>query len=69
MMILSLLLSLFIILSLIEPFNKRVKKWMHVLRFYLSRLKINRRNLEKLPRTARKFWPVLRKKEVLNFSN
>lgn len=64
--VLSLLTILFIVLSLVEPFNKRVRKWMRVARFYLSRLKATRHNLRKLPKTARKVWPVLKKKRAFN---
>lgn len=59
--VLSLLIIIFVILSLVEPFNKKVRKWMRVARFYLGRLKATRHNLRKLPKTVRKIWPVLKK--------
>ncbi len=65
--VVSLLLVLFIIFSFLEPFNKRIRRWMRVFRFYLKNIRINRRNLKKFPRTARKIWPILRKKRGFIF--
>jgi len=63
--IVILLLSLFILFSAIGLFNKPVRKWMAVIRFYLTKLRANRKNFKKLPKTAKKFYPVLRHRRSL----
>lgn len=64
--IISLIILILIILTIMEPFHQGVRKWMQVLRFYVKRLRINKRNLYKLPKTAGKAWPVLKQKRGFN---
>ena len=64
LIVLSLIFVALILCSVVEPFNKRVRKWMRVARFYIRRLRATRRNLRKLPKTARKLWPVLKQKRA-----
>jgi len=60
MIILALLLF-----SFIGLFNKKIGEVMKVIFFYLRHLRPSRKNFLKLPITARKFYPVLRRRRGL----
>ena len=48
------------ILFLIGLFNKKIECLVRIIFFYLRKIRINRRNMRKLPKTARKIFPVLK---------
>lgn len=58
--IIILLVSLFILFSIIGLFHKPIGEWMAVIRFYLKKIRANKKNLKKLPKTVKKFYRVLR---------
>jgi len=47
------------LLFLIGIFNKKIAKLARVILFYIKRLRLNRKNMAKLPKTAKKIYPVL----------
>lgn len=63
--ILFLTICTFILFSIIGVFHKKVGRIMKMINFYIIRLRLTRRNINKLPKTAKKFYPVLRHRRGL----
>jgi len=63
--ILLLLICALIIFKIIGIFNKKIGNLMKVIFFYLWRLRANKKNLKKLPHSARKIYPVLKRRRSL----
>jgi len=49
------------LLFLIGLFNKKIERLVRIIFFYLRKIRFNRRNMRKLPKTARKIFPVLKR--------
>ncbi len=54
-----------ILFRIIGIFNKKIGNLMKVIFFYLWRLRANKKNLKKLPRSAQKIYPVLKRRRTL----
>lgn len=63
--ILILIVCTLIIFKIIGIFNKKIGNLMKVIFFYLWRLRVNKNNLKKLPHSARKIYPVLKRRRSL----
>ncbi len=55
----------FILFSIIGIFNKKIGRFMRMIIFYLKNLRLTKRNIYKLPKTAKKIYPVLRRRRTL----
>jgi len=62
---LILLICALILFKIIGIFNKKIGNLMKVIFFYLWRLRVSKDNLKKLPRSARKIYPVLKRRRSL----
>jgi len=63
--ILILIILAFILFSIIGVFNKKIGRFMKMITYYLKSLRLTKRNILKLPKTAKKFYPVLRRRRRL----
>jgi len=63
----SLTLLALIIGWIIGLFHRKTDRTMKIIIFYLSRCRLNRRHLLRLPRTLKKFHCVLKKRPSLLF--
>lgn len=63
-----LIILAFILFSLIGIFNKKIGRFMRMITFYLKNLRPTKRNIYKLPKTAKKIYPVLRRRRTLFIS-
>jgi|GEM_PF-2196842 len=63
--ILVLIILAFILFSVIGIFNKKIGRFMKMITYYLKNLRLTKRNIVKLPKTAKKFYPVLRRRRRL----
>ncbi len=60
-----LIILAFILFSIIGIFNKKIGRFMRMITFYLKNLRLTKRNITKLPKTAKKIYPVLRRRRTL----
>jgi len=63
--ILILIILAFILFSIIGVFNKKIGQFMKMVTYYLKNLRLTKRNIVKLPKTAKKIYPVLRRRRSL----